>query len=37
LTDLEKEDAIKAIKDGYDKNFLWGVDSSGAQRPYRVL
>ena len=37
LSDQEREDAIKAIKDGYDKNFVWGVDSSGVQRPYRIL
>ena len=37
LSDQEREDAIKAINDGYDKNFVWGVDSSGVQRPYRIL
>jgi hypothetical protein len=36
-TEEEKQKAINALKEGFDKKFVWGVDSSGAHRPYRIL
>ena len=33
----EKRVAIEALKNGYEKQFFWNVEQSGAQRPYRLL
>ena len=37
LTTTERMEAIKAVKDGYEKEFVWNVDASGALRPYRIM
>jgi len=37
LNDEEKAKVDKALKAGYEDNFVWNVESSGAQRPYRIL
>lgn len=28
---------MKALKSGYENNFFWNVEKSGANRPYRLL
>lgn len=28
---------MEAIKNGYEKNFIWNVEVSGGARPYRLL
>jgi hypothetical protein len=37
LTQEEREKAIQAVKDGYEKEFVWNIDASGALRPYRIM
>ena len=37
LTDEEKAKVKKALQDGYEDNFIWNVEGSGAQRPYRIM
>ena len=28
---------MQALKSGYENNFFWNVEKSGANRPYRLL
>lgn len=37
LTPQEKDTALNALKNGYEDQFVWNVEASGAQRPYRIL
>ena len=37
LTEEERAKVKQALKDGYESNFVWNVESSGAQRPYRIM
>ena len=37
LTQDEMSKAKKALEDGFEQQFVWGVEASGAQRPYRIL
>ena len=37
LTKDERNEAIQALKDGYENNFIWNVDRSGHQREFRIL
>jgi hypothetical protein len=37
LNEKEKQNAINAINNGIEKNFMWGVEVSGPNKSYRVL
>lgn len=37
LNAQEKQNAIQALSNGFEGNFLWGVENSGPNRSYRVL
>lgn len=37
LTEEERAKVKKALQEGYESNFVWNVESSGAQRPYRIM
>lgn len=37
LTEEELAKVRKALAEGYEEQFVWGVEASGAQRPYRIL
>ena len=37
LTKEEREKAFQAVADGYEERFVWNVEASGNQRPYRIL
>ena len=37
LTPEEKEEAIKAIKAGYEKNFKWGLEAAGKDTDFRTI
>ena len=37
LTTQDKEKAIAAIKNGYEKNFKWGIEQTGTLGAYRVI
>jgi len=36
LNEKEKSEAIKALKNGYENNFVWGLEQSGKYR-HRML
>lgn len=37
LNEQEKKNAIQALSNGFEHNYLWGVETSGPNRSYRVL
>ena len=37
LNTAEKSNAIKALKEGYEGNFMWGLEQSGANAMHRLL
>jgi hypothetical protein len=37
LTDEEKTKAKEALQEGYEKEFVWNIEASGALRPYRIM
>ena len=37
LTSDERIKVNKALEDGYENKFVWNVEASGAQRPYRIM
>lgn len=37
LTEEEQATAKKALEEGFESNFVWGVEASGAQREYRIM
>ena len=37
LTKKERAAALEAINNGFEKNFVWGVENSGPNRSYRIL
>ena len=37
LNEQEKSNALKAIEEGYESNFVWGCESSGINRSFRVI
>lgn len=37
LTEEERGKVKKALQEGYENKFVWNVEASGAQRPYRIM
>ena len=37
LTAEEKAKVKEALENGYENGFVWNVEASGAQRPYRIM
>jgi len=37
LNKIEKSNAMEAVKNGLEKNYMWGVEASGPNRSFRVL
>lgn len=36
LTGAEKEEAIEAVRNGFEDKFVWNIEAGGAMRPYRL-
>jgi hypothetical protein len=37
LNTAEKENAMKALKEGFENNFVWGIEQSGPNGLHRLL
>ena len=37
LNTAEKANAMQALQDGYENNFIWGIEQSGANGEHRLL
>lgn len=37
LTEEEQAKVRKALQEGFEAKFVWNVEASGAQRPYRIM
>ena len=37
LNTAEKQNAVEALKDGFETKFLWGIEQSGANAMHRLL
>lgn len=37
LNAQEKKNAVEALKNGFEQKFVWGVETSGPNRSYRIL
>ena len=37
LNEQEKQKAMQALKEGYENNFIWGIEQTGSNAHHRLL